>query len=110
MTIYKISRGSGDSFTSKPPIEGAVQKYFPCYDVRVFKSFAEYEAKLRRSFLSVGSEHKELPGAGISRRVADELLWCIEINTLEDLQKLVQKEGQLVIDEDSIRIYDDYIA
>lgn len=32
----------------------------------------------------------------------------IEINTLEDLLQFVRKFGQIVLDEDSIEIYDDY--
>lgn len=110
MAIYKINKASDYNSSKGAPTEGAVQKYFPYYDIRKFKTFAEFDYKFREPFLAHGSEHKELPnGGGISRRLADELLWCIEINTLEELQNLIAREGRIVMEEDSITIYDDYL-
>ena len=34
--------------------------------------------------------------------------WYIKINSLDELIELTRKEGQIIIDEDSLEIYDDY--
>jgi hypothetical protein len=34
--------------------------------------------------------------------------WYIEINSLEDLMQLIDKEGEIIIDENRIIIYDYY--
>lgn len=34
--------------------------------------------------------------------------WYIKINSLEELIKLSEKEGQIIIEEDYLEIYDDY--
>lgn len=34
--------------------------------------------------------------------------YTIEINTLEDLQELIKDVGSIIIDENTIEIYDDY--
>ena len=35
--------------------------------------------------------------------------WAVEINTLEELQAFVKKHGSIILDDDEIIIYDDYI-
>ena len=34
--------------------------------------------------------------------------YTIEINSLEELQALINEVGQIIIDDDTIEIYDDY--
>ena len=34
--------------------------------------------------------------------------WYIEINSIPDLQELISEVGRIIIDDDSIEIYDDY--
>lgn len=34
--------------------------------------------------------------------------WYIKINSLDELIELTRKEGKIIIDEDSLEIYDDY--
>jgi hypothetical protein len=35
--------------------------------------------------------------------------WEIEISSLEEMMKLVEREGEIILDRDYIRIYDDYV-
>jgi hypothetical protein len=35
--------------------------------------------------------------------------YFITINTLEDLMKFVKENGEIVLDDESIKIYDDYL-
>lgn len=34
--------------------------------------------------------------------------YCIEINSLEDLQQLIKEVGEIIINDDTIEIYDSY--
>ena len=34
--------------------------------------------------------------------------WCIEINTIEELQELINEVGEIIVNKESIEIYDDY--
>ena len=50
------------------------------------------------------------PGAFKGQTTAGFYEWQIDVNTLEDLMKLVRAaQSALIIDERSITIYDDYI-
>lgn len=49
----------------------------------------------------------------ILKRSSENLNWdkpdkYIEINTLEELMELVRKEGEVIVSENIIEIYDDY--
>jgi hypothetical protein len=91
-------------------------EYIPYYDVRGFKTFDECKQRCGENFLSRGSEHRELPnGEGIIRRLADDLIQTITINSLEELLKLSAEHGELIVTAKSIssiypsiEIYDDY--
>lgn len=39
----------------------------------------------------------------------DKESWTIEINSIDELLTLIREEGELIINEDSIIIYDSYI-
>jgi hypothetical protein len=53
---------------------------------------------------------------GVNHRVGDNCLqrdfishhWEIEINTIEELLDLIKEEGEIVMGDDSIEIYDNY--
>ena len=38
----------------------------------------------------------------------EETLYYLEINTIEELQKLIEEEGTIVLDDNHIEIYDNY--
>lgn len=108
--FYKVSRASGYS-DENPPCKEAVKKKLPNYEHLIFKSFEEYDAKLGHlcgTWLSKGTEHK-VDISGISRRLEDIEQWLVRISNLKQLQDFIKEYGNVIIDEDSIMIYDDYI-
>lgn len=108
--FYKVSRASYYSDTN-PPCDDAVLKSFPYYESRAFSSFELFDkvrGKLEGAWLSKGTEHK-VTEDGISRRLFDFEKWVIRITSLKQLQEFIKKYGKVIIDEDSIIIYDAYV-
>jgi hypothetical protein len=100
---------------SKKPCKESCEITIPYYDRRFFKSFEEHDTKLKVKWLDKGTEHKVLPHGGISRRMGDKNAWAIEIESLDDIVRLYNKYGDLVIttrifseDQPEIEIYDTY--
>lgn len=105
--MFKITRTSMYN-ESKPPCEEAFQAVFPVYDQRTFKTFEEHDTRFPNSlWLSCGTEHKIEP-FGISRRMADQQGWAVNIDTLEQLRAFVSKYGQCIVGDDEVEIYDGY--
>lgn len=109
--FYKVRRASDNYNDANRPCKEAVKKKVPNYEHRTFKSFEEHDAKLGRHFgtwLSKGTEHK-VDNTGISRRLEDTEEWVVRISSLKQLQDFIKEYGDVIVDEDSIIIYDSYI-
>jgi hypothetical protein len=114
--IYIIKRASIDK--NKRPCEEAIQKPFANWDTRYCteESYNNRYALKQGNWRSKGKNHTLTKGGYITRQMEDKLLYIINIKTLEDLHKLIDKYGTLIIDNgDSINktptitIYDDYM-
>ena len=108
--FYKVRRASECS-DEIAPCKEAVKKKLPNYEHLIFKSFEECDAKFGHVFgtwLSKGTEHK-VDSTGISRRLEDREQWLVRISNLKQLQDFIKEYGNVIIYEDSIMIYDEYI-
>jgi hypothetical protein len=114
--IYIINRAS--DFRNKRPCEEAVLRPFENWQERCCTEeyFDEHYSQRLGLWRSKGINHTTTLDGNIIRQIEDKLLYIIDINTLEDLHKLIDKYGTLIIDNgDSINktptitIYDDYM-
>ena len=107
---YKVNRSSGtDSDT--PPCEGAVKKLTPIYETYNYGSFEEWDAMFAvhaGPWLYVGSDHK-IEDCRISRVVGEATKWFVKISNLKQMTKFVEKYGEIILNNGSITIYDDYV-
>jgi hypothetical protein len=116
-----ISRTSNHFDDDTPPCEGATQETVTRIDERTFHTPEQFQAACREDWFARGINHRTLWGPrggiqGIARDFPNDMtVWFIEINTLEDLLALQDREGQLVIgtyfhnsDYREIEVYDDY--
>lgn len=87
-------------------------------DTRYCFSPEEYDAGHvgERKWLEAGSNHRYNSEGHIQRDYGTVDVWTIEINTLEELMKFINKYGSVVIGDNyqnenykEILIYDDYI-
>ena len=118
---FEINRASiwGD----EKPCQEAYKKQIIRIDERGFETFEEHNERFPRDkeWLEEGFNHKiiepndKFNKKHIYREFNDEI-WCIKINTLEELIKLQDKYGEIILGQcfknNSIRrltIYDDYI-
>lgn len=109
---YKVSRASWscNDITSAPPCKEAVVKTFQCVDERTCGSPEEFDNKFGQgSWLSVGTNHTVKSNGNISRILGTRKEWAVKISNLKQLQDFIKKYGSVVVDEDSLIIYDDYI-
>jgi hypothetical protein len=109
---YTIRRTS--AYSGKP-CEEAKKELVHSWQLRTC-SEDEYNRKWAPSeglWRSKGKNHA-IYSDGIQRQVEDREAWVIEINSLEDINKLAKKYGELIISENyitqlpNIEIYDDY--
>jgi hypothetical protein len=113
--IYIINRAS--DLGNKRPCEEAKKKSFIYWDTYFCteESYNERFSKENGNWRSKGKNHT-VTSEGHITRAYEKMLWTIEINNLEDLNKLNEKYGSLIIETPdyynkthSITIYDDYI-
>lgn len=109
---FMISRTS--MWLGKRPCEEAYMKNFKYKDIRAFKSFEEYENKFKEKFTDNGTNHR-VNERGYIEREFESKAWFIKIDSLEQLLKLTNKYGDIILDKSflnndiySIEIYDDY--
>ena len=84
-------------------------------DKRTFKTFEEYEERLREEFTDIGTNHRILSD-GIARDIGTKVVWGIRINTLEELLDFKNKVKEEIIIRESyvdketlcLEIYDNY--
>lgn len=118
---FEISRAS--TWYNVKPCEEAYKKQIIRMDERTFETFDEHDECLPRNkkWLEEGFNHKIMPAnkkfdhQHIYREFNDEI-WCIKINSLEELLVLQDKYGDIILSTSSInnnirelKIYDDYI-
>jgi hypothetical protein len=92
-----------------------IEKTYDYIDKRGFKTPEEYNAKLRDNWFDKGTDHK-ITKYGIQRVFKDqEKGFFIEVNSLEDLIRLFEHYGKIIINNNyynenikNIEIYDDY--
>lgn len=108
--IFKLSKSSDFSSDRKPhPL--AFQKEFEKWHTRTCdeetfnKKFSQREGLWRDN----GTDHKVNSDGHITRKQGYETLWCIEINSLEDLIKFQESvTDPIIVTGDEIEIYDYY--
>lgn len=107
--IYKISKTSLRN-DDTPPCEWAVKKFFPYWHTRTCTEEYFNEKHSPREWLwrDNWKNHTIDEEWYITRQEEDREYWTIEINSLEELEKFVEKYGRIVFDWEKIEIYDDY--
>lgn len=114
--IYIIKRVS--CYNDESPCEEAIKKPFENWQTRAYTedSFNERFSLKQGTWRSIGKNHTTTKEGYITRQLNDEMLWSIEVNSLEDLDKFIQKYGTIIIEgpdnknkAPTITIYDDYI-
>jgi len=101
---FEISRTS--LWNEAKPCDEAYRKSIIRIDERGFSSFEEHNERLPRDkkWEEEGFNHKIIPAnneydhSHIYREFDDEI-WCIKLNSLEDLLKLQDKYGNLVLEK-----------
>ena len=117
---FEINRTS--IWSDAKPCKEAYKKEIIRIDERGFKTFEEHDETLPRNkkWLEKGFNHKIIPANNnfdhqhIYREFKDKI-WCIKINSLEELLALQDKYGKIILstsyENNNIReleIYDDY--
>ena len=110
---FRITRTSGNYFDEKKPCEKAVKGTYLYTHTRTCNEEAYNQKYSHREGLwrSKGINHR-VNDIGYIQREDEREGWLIEINTLEELIELVEKEGAIVVSKEDpqpeIEIYDDY--
>jgi hypothetical protein len=112
---YVISRTS--LWDDERPCDEAYLAFKPSYQISTYSEeeydirFAEQEGGKWRE---KGSEHSVTEDGCICRRMRDVQVWCVKIDTLDEMNAFAQKYGQIILKERNqtllrqIEIYDDY--
>jgi hypothetical protein len=113
--IYVITKTS--AYGDEKPCEEAKKRIFERWHTRTCSEdeFNEKFSDREGLWRSKGKNHTITKDGYITRQEDDEEAWSIEINTLDDLQKLIDKYGSLIIFDQHhalnvpyIEIYDSY--
>ncbi|MFR9276524.1 MAG: hypothetical protein ACLVK5_00255 [Peptoniphilus senegalensis] len=93
--IFKVKRSSIEAEGILPIKESFKGK---CLETQclLFPSFEAFEEKNNCSFKAMGMNHRVLPDKTIARDFEIDC-YLIEINTLEELMKLEDKYGSLIV-------------
>lgn len=119
--VRRTSRTYSDGGGSAP-CEGAFPLRVPTYDRRSFRTPEEHDERFpKQPWLSKGSEHSvnydgQGRPIGIQRRLEDQMIWCLDVASLDDLVALSKETGESIIIADEsydsdmpyLEIYDDY--
>lgn len=116
---FIVYRTSGSRVNDPKPCKKAVRCTYTRVDRRTTDDPAKIPAYLGEPtdwWYSDGTNHRVEKGE-IIRDFPNQSAWCIEVETLEELMALYQKEGPLMIeaylfnrDEPGIQIVDDYLC
>lgn len=105
------------SHSGEAPCEEARGEMMEVWDVRVFSSAEEYDARFPTlpKWTAQGTEHKILENGYIARRMDDVLQWTVDLPDMESLLSFVRKNGKCIVEHGSeiyltphIEIYDGY--
>lgn len=91
-----------------PPCDGAYKKLTPVRELRTISSFEAFEDKFGESFLALGTNHV-VTKEGIVRYHSPRLKWTVKFTSLKQLIEFTNKYGDIILNDGSITIYDDYI-
>lgn len=113
--IYTIKRTS--NYNNKKPCKEAKKRTFEewhtrtCNEAEFDKRFSEREGLWR----SKGKNHSITREGYITRQEGFQKRWSVEINTIEELNSFIEKNGRIIIGWDdyakdvyNIEIYDDW--
>lgn len=115
---FEIKRTS--TWSDKKPCNEAYKKQIIRIDERGFKDFNEFKERLKENWEDKGFNHKIIPANDYINhkhiyREFNDKIWCIKINSLEELLQLQDKYGSIILTKcfknDNIRsleIYDDW--
>lgn len=101
---------------STSPCEGAAPECIPDYDYRTCDMEHIRAQPWGARWFAVGADHHDIEG-GCVRYLGMRRVWTLEVSTLDELLKLAQREGQIIISPANqprdavtfeIEIYDDY--
>jgi len=107
--IYKVRKTSLYN-DDTAPYEWAIKRFFPYWHTRTCteeyfnKNFSTREGLWRDNW----NNHSITDKWYITRQEDDREYWSIEINTLEELEKFVKQNWEIVFNWEEIEIYDDY--
>ena len=115
--IYLITRTSAYNYcgeTVNRPCEEAFEKLCRRFQIRTCIDEEEFNTKYSYDeglWKSKGKNHK-IVAEGIQRELEPVLRWCINIKTIGQLNKFINKYGEIIISQDDnmkkIEIYDTY--
>src|SRR5574344_2214278 len=91
---FMLSRASV-RINEKPCDEAYIKNYM-MKDVKMFKSFEEYDSRGKDNFLDNGSNHR-INEEGYIEREFENKTWFVKIDSLEDLLALENKYGEIII-------------
>ncbi len=110
--VYRTS----DFSIRESPCEEAFMESVVRHDVRTWPSWSEItNQQVKDTWYDEGSNHREEDGC-IVRDMEPVDCWFVDLNTMEDMLRFVQKHGEIVIsqvawtnrDYMQLEIYDDY--
>jgi len=102
--------------SDEKPCDEAYLAIKPSYQI-ITCSEEEYNRHAKREgvkWRQRGSEHSITENGYIRRRMEDVQVWCVKIDTIDELNSFVKRYGDLVLSESNntclpmIEIYDDY--
>jgi hypothetical protein len=116
--IYKVDRTScfSSCLEKEKPCSEAKIREFEFWHTRTCneQEFDKNHSNREGLWRSKGKNHTITKEGYITRQQENRECWSIEINTLEELQKFIDKYGRIIIYYDQsikanvIKIYDDY--
>lgn len=104
----------------KKPIKEAYRISIPCWDERTCTEvyYDKHIARDGKAWRNHGKNHKKTNGGKwIARQMDDQKAWAIDISSLDDLIKLYEKYGDIILGKESstneekiyqLEVYDSY--
>lgn len=107
--LFRVSRTSQWS-DEVSPLDGATLQPVENWQTRAVseEEFNRRFSEREGLWASKGKNHKLTPEGWVTRQMEDIQDWCIEINSLEDLIGISEREGRVIVNPGHIEIYDDY--
>jgi len=109
--LFEIYRSSDIGSRKKTPCKTAFKTSIPNWHIRTVseeiynQKFAKFENGPWKEY---GTNHQITPEGYIKRQEGTREIWAVNIESLDDLLKLIDTEGSIILSPDTIEIYDDY--